>query len=61
MHPFQINVSVNTPAAGVIVELFVPDGEKVKTGEKLFKLKVSGQYIYIECVHVVCVVFFFFS
>ncbi|PVD25626.1 hypothetical protein C0Q70_13285 [Pomacea canaliculata] len=37
----KINVSVNTPAAGVIVELFVPDGEKVKTGEKLFKLKVS--------------------
>lgn len=55
MHPFQINVSVNTPAAGVIVELFVPDGEKVKTGEKLFKLKVSGQYIYRVC----CVCGFF--
>jgi 2-oxoglutarate dehydrogenase E2 component (dihydrolipoamide succinyltransferase) len=40
----QTSVQVASPAAGVIEELLVPDGEKVEGGQVLFKLRKGGQY-----------------
>lgn len=40
----QTSVQVPSPAAGVIEELLVPDGEKVEGGQALFKLRKGGQY-----------------
>lgn len=42
---FQTSVPVPAPGAGVIEERFVDDGATVKTGEKLFKLKLIGKLI----------------
>lgn len=39
---FQTSVQVPSPAAGVIEELLVPDGEKVEGGTPLFKLRKGG-------------------
>lgn len=38
----QTSVQVPSPAAGVIEELLVPDGEKVEGGTPLFKLRKGG-------------------
>ena len=45
---FQTSVPVPSPAAGVIEERFVEDGATVKAGEKLFKLKLTGEFTLIE-------------
>jgi multidrug efflux pump subunit AcrA (membrane-fusion protein) len=39
---FQTSVPVPSPGAGIIEERFVEDGATVKAGEKLFKLKLTG-------------------
>ncbi|XP_021353662.1 dihydrolipoyllysine-residue succinyltransferase component of 2-oxoglutarate dehydrogenase complex, mitochondrial-like [Mizuhopecten yessoensis] len=38
----KTSISVPSPAAGYVEELFVPDGERVEPGQQLFKLKLSG-------------------
>jgi pyruvate/2-oxoglutarate dehydrogenase complex dihydrolipoamide acyltransferase (E2) component len=43
---FQTSVPVPSPGAGIIEERFVEDGATVKAGEKLFKLKLTGNSIY---------------
>jgi len=45
---FQTSVPVPSPAAGVIEERFVEDGATVKAGEKLFKLKLTGEFTLME-------------
>jgi len=45
---FQTSVPVPSPAAGVIEERFVEDGATVKAGEKLFKLKLTGEFTLIK-------------
>jgi multidrug efflux pump subunit AcrA (membrane-fusion protein) len=45
---FQTSVPVPSPGAGVIEERFVEDGATVKTGEKLFKLKLTGKFTLID-------------
>ena len=39
---FQTSIPITASTAGVIVELFVEDGEKVEKGDKLFKIEVGG-------------------
>lgn len=34
---------VHSPAAGIIEEILVADGDTVKAGQPLFKLKVTGE------------------
>ena len=38
----QTSIPITASAAGIIVELFVEDGEKVEKGDKLFKIQVGG-------------------
>ncbi|XP_066995239.2 dihydrolipoyllysine-residue succinyltransferase component of 2-oxoglutarate dehydrogenase complex, mitochondrial isoform X2 [Anabrus simplex] len=38
----KTSVPVTSPSAGIVEECFVEDGATVKTGDKLFKLKVTG-------------------
>jgi hypothetical protein len=45
---FQTSVPVPSPGAGVIEERFVEDGATVKAGEKLFKLKLTGEFTLID-------------
>ena len=40
----QTSIPITATAAGVIVELFVEDGEKVEKGDKLLKIEVGGDY-----------------
>lgn len=44
----QTSVPVPSPGAGVIEERFVEDGATVKAGEKLFKLKLTGEFTLID-------------
>ena len=37
----KTTVPVPSPAAGVILELLIPDGERVEAGSDLFKLQVQ--------------------
>ena len=38
----QTALPVSCPAAGVIVELLVADGDTVEKGQELFRIDVSG-------------------
>ncbi|XP_060934491.1 dihydrolipoyllysine-residue succinyltransferase component of 2-oxoglutarate dehydrogenase complex, mitochondrial-like [Limanda limanda] len=44
----RTSVQVSSPAAGVIVELLVPDGEKVKAGTPLFKLIRGAMLLWLQ-------------
>lgn len=39
----KTTVGVPSPAHGIIEEIFVADGDTVKSGQQLFKLKVTGE------------------
>ena len=39
----QTALEVKAPAAGVIVELLVPDGDAVTAGMDIFKMQVGGK------------------
>lgn len=39
----QTNMPVHSPAAGVLEELLVKDGDTVTAGKNLFKLRVGGR------------------
>ena len=44
----QTSIPITASAAGVIVEIFVEDGEKVEKGDKLFKIEVGGAVLQYE-------------
>ena len=48
---FQTSIPVTASASGVIVELFVEDGEKVEKGDKLFKIQVGGMNDFVVIMH----------
>jgi 2-oxoglutarate dehydrogenase E2 component (dihydrolipoamide succinyltransferase) len=39
----KTTVGVPSPAHGIIEEIYVADGDTVKSGQQLFKLKVTGE------------------
>lgn len=39
----KTTVGVPSPAHGIIEEIYVADGDTVKAGQQLFKLKVTGE------------------
>lgn len=39
----KTTVGVPSPAHGIIEEIFVADGDTVKSGQQLFRLKVTGE------------------
>lgn len=39
----KTTVAVPSPAHGIIEEIYVADGDTVKSGQQLFKLKVTGE------------------
>ena len=39
----KTTVGVPSPSHGIIEEIFVTDGDTVKSGQQLFKLKVTGE------------------
>jgi len=39
----KTTVGVPSPGHGIIEEIFVADGDTVKAGQQLFRLKITGQ------------------
>jgi 2-oxoglutarate dehydrogenase E2 component (dihydrolipoamide succinyltransferase) len=39
----KTTVGVPSPAHGIIEEIYVADGDTVKAGQQLFKMKVTGE------------------
>lgn len=39
----KTTVGVPSPSHGIIEEIYVADGDTVKSGQQLFKLKVTGE------------------
>lgn len=39
----QTSIPVPSPGDGIIEEHFVEDGATVKTGQQLFKIKITGE------------------